>query len=214
LISLWEYPWVLTISLRLLLNMRLQTCEPTSTVFRVVPVRVFLNRMVLSAVPPPDAKSPCWCGDQAIALTAAVWSLNFRIGSQEWLFQMSNLLSLPPEQSCCSSKLHFSPQISCLCPTSLLTKELLIRKSRWRIVLSREPVLIMVEFQAIAPTRLVCPCKIRSLFILLTSQIWTSPEFVPSPKREPWSAHDTEVAESERPRSHSFVTLEFAAFQR
>lgn len=35
------------------------------------PVVVFQKRMQRSAVPPPEASRPCWCGDQAMALTAA-----------------------------------------------------------------------------------------------------------------------------------------------
>ena len=35
---------------------------------------VLLFNPFLSAVPPPEASSPCWCGDHAIALTAAIWS--------------------------------------------------------------------------------------------------------------------------------------------
>ena len=35
------------------------------------PEAVFQKRMQRSAVPPPLASSPCWCGLQAIALTAA-----------------------------------------------------------------------------------------------------------------------------------------------
>lgn len=41
-----------------------------------VDVRVFQNRMHRSAVPPPLLSRPCWWGDQAIAFTAAVCSLN------------------------------------------------------------------------------------------------------------------------------------------
>ena len=194
--------------------MRLQTWDPTSTVFKVVPVKVFLNLIVLSAVPPPDTSNPCWWGDHAIALTAATWSLNLRTGSHEWLFHMSNLLSFPPEQSCCSSGLHFSPQIYCLWPINLLTKEVLTLISLWSIVLSLEPVLSIEEFQAMAPTLLVWPWRIRNLFILLTSQIWTSPLLVPKANIGPFSDQETEVAESETPRSQSLVTLEFEAFQR
>ncbi len=214
LISFNEYPWVLTNSLSVLLKIRLQTWDPTSTVFTVVPLRVFLNLMVLSAVPPPDAKRPCWWGDQAMALTAAVWSLYLRIGSVEWEFQTKSLLSLPPEQSCWSSGDHFNPQIYCLCPTSFDMNELLILKSLWRIVLSREPVLKIVEFQAMAPTLLEWPGRIRTLFILLTSQICTYPLFVPKLNNGPFNDHATDVAVSEVPRSHSLVTLEFPAFHK
>ncbi len=212
LISLWEYPCVLTNSFNVLLKIKLHTCDPTSIVLTVVPLRVFLNLIVRSAVPPPEARRPCWCGDQAIALTAAVWSVNLRIGSEEWEFHTSSLLSLPPEHNCWSSGDHFSPQIYCLCPTSFDMNGWLIRKSLCKIVLSRDPVLRMVEFQAMAPTRLVCPGKVLTRFILLTSQICTSPLLVPRAKLGPLTDHPTEVQVSVVPRSHNLVTLELPAF--
>jgi hypothetical protein len=138
--------------------------------------------------------------------------LNFKIGSVEYGFHTKSLLSLPPEQSCWSSNDHFSPQIYCLCPINLLMKGLLVLRSLWRIVLSRDPVLKMDEFQAIAPTLLVWPGKILTLFILLTSQIWTYPLFVPKANMGPFNDQATEVALSEVPKSHNFVTLEFPAF--
>lgn len=52
------------------------TCEPVSTQLRRAEVWLFQKRMVRSAVPPPEASIPCWCGFHAMALTAAVWSLN------------------------------------------------------------------------------------------------------------------------------------------
>jgi len=58
-ISLREYPCVLTISFEFLLNIILQTCEPASIDLIVLPVNVFLNFIVLSAVPPPDTNKPC-----------------------------------------------------------------------------------------------------------------------------------------------------------
>ena len=197
-----------------MLNIRLQTWDPTSRVLMVDPVKVFLNLIVLSAVPPPETSRPCWCGDQAMAFTAAVWSLNFSTGSLEWLFQTNNLLSFPPEQSCCSSGLHFNPQIYCLWPLNLLIYEELVLRSLCRIVLSLEPVDKIEEFQAIAPTRFVCPCKTLTLFILFTSQIWTYPLFVPKENKGPFRDQLTEVAESVIPKSQSLVTFEFCAFQR
>jgi hypothetical protein len=213
-ISFWEYPWVLTSSFMVLLNIRLHTWEPTSIDFTVAPVKVFLNLIVRSAVPPPETKSPCWCGDHATAFTAAKWSQYLRIGSVQWLFHTSNLLSLPPEHSCCSSKDHFKPQIYCLCPTSRVKKGELVRRSRWRILLSRDPVLRRVEFHDIAPTLFVCPVIVRSFFILTTSQICTSPLLVPTAKVGPFNDQETEVAESLTPRSQSLLTFEFDAFQR
>ena len=214
LISFWEYPWVLTISFSVFENIKLQTWDPASTVLIVAPVRVFLKRIVRSAVPPPETNNPCWWGDQAIAFTAATWSQNFITGSVLWGVHRSNLLSLPPEQSCCSSNDHLSPQTSCLCPISLLMKGLLLLKSLWRMVLSREPVLRMEEFHAIDPTRFEWPCMILILFILFTSQIWTSPELVPIEKWGPFKLQETDVTVSAIPKSHSLVTLELLAFQR
>jgi hypothetical protein len=42
----------------------------------------------------PEATSPCWCGDQATALTAAVWSSKRHIGSDELLCAASHTYSL------------------------------------------------------------------------------------------------------------------------
>lgn len=54
------------------------------------PVSVFQKRMQRSAVPPPDASSPCWCGDQAMAFTAARCSVYCCTGLRlEW-FQTSS----------------------------------------------------------------------------------------------------------------------------
>ncbi len=211
-ISFREYPCVLTSSFSVLLKIKLQTWEPTSTALIVVPLSVFLNRIVRSAVPPPEARRPCWWGDQAMALTAAVWSEYLRIGSFECEFHTRSLLSLPPEQSCCSSGDHFSPHISCLCPTSFDMNGWLIRRSLCKIVLSLDPVLRMVEFHAMAPTLFECPGSILTLFILLTSQICTYPLFVPRAKLGPLSDHPTDVQLSVVPRSHSLVTFEFPAF--
>jgi hypothetical protein len=47
---------------------RLQTWEPVSTHCMGCPVSVFQKRMHRSAVPPPLANRPWWCGDHAIAV--------------------------------------------------------------------------------------------------------------------------------------------------
>ena len=78
--------------------------------FRTFPLAVFQNLMHLSAVPPPDARSPCWCGDHAIALTAAVCSVNRNTGCCDRWFHTNNWLSFPPEASSRSSCDHLSPQ--------------------------------------------------------------------------------------------------------
>ena len=100
IIWFWEYPRVLTSSFTFLHQARLQTCNrkrnedkrtnsdqhksqrccselwqlaclPVSIEFSMFPLAVFLNLTYLSAVSPPDATRLCWCGDQAVALTAA-----------------------------------------------------------------------------------------------------------------------------------------------
>ncbi len=88
LISFKENPWVDTNSFSVLLKIKLQTCEPVSIDFIVVPSKVFLNLIVLSAVPPPDKRSPCWWGDHVTAFTAATWSLYLTTGSLDFRFQM------------------------------------------------------------------------------------------------------------------------------
>lgn len=170
--------------------------------------------MLRSAVPPPEASKPCWWGDQATALTAAMWSENVRTGLGDLPFHIISLLSFPPEQSCCSSGDHFSPQISCLWPTSLLISEVLALMSLLRMVLSLEPVLMTDEFQAMLPTRFEWPCNTLILLTLLMSQMWTSPLLVPNEKVGPLTAQPTEVTVSDNPRSHNFVTLELSPFQR
>lgn len=80
----------LTSSLACLDQARLHTCEPVSMHCRGWPVRVFQNRMQRSAVPPPEASSPCWCGDQAIAFTAARCSVYCCTGLRlEWFHTSS-----------------------------------------------------------------------------------------------------------------------------
>ena len=79
-ISFKENPCVETNSFNVLLKIKLQTCDPVSIDFIVVPSKVLRNFMVLSAVPPPDNKSPCWWGDHVTAFTAATWSLYFTTG--------------------------------------------------------------------------------------------------------------------------------------
>ncbi len=50
----------LTSSLACLDQARLQTCEPVSVLCNACPVRVFQKRRQRSAVPPPEARRPCW----------------------------------------------------------------------------------------------------------------------------------------------------------
>jgi len=56
------------------------TWLPVSTLFNWWPFVVFQKRIHRSAVPPPDARRPLWWGDQAMALTAAVCSVNLKAG--------------------------------------------------------------------------------------------------------------------------------------
>lgn len=60
----------------------MRTWLPVSTQLSIALVLVFQKRMQRSAVPPPLASRPCWWGDQAIALTAAVCSVKRASG---WL---------------------------------------------------------------------------------------------------------------------------------
>lgn len=80
----------LTSSLACLDQARLHTWDPVSVLCRAWPVSVFQKRRQRSAVPPPDASSPCWWGDQAMALTAARWSLYCCTGRRLELFHTSN----------------------------------------------------------------------------------------------------------------------------
>lgn len=82
--------WALTSSLACLDQARLHTCEPVSMHCRGWPVSVFQKRMQRSAVPPPEASSPCWCGDQAMAFTAARCSVYCCTGlTVEWFHTSS-----------------------------------------------------------------------------------------------------------------------------
>lgn len=111
-----------------------------------------------SAVPPPLARSPCWCGDQAMAFTAAMWLLNLAWGDEElWIDQTRSLLSLPPDASYYSSKLHLRPHTSYLCPTNLASKLCLLLRSQCKILLSLDPELKHLLFQATVPMRPSCP---------------------------------------------------------
>ena len=102
-------PTELTSSFECFDQARLQTCEPVSTHCSGWPVNVFQNRMHWSAVPPPLARRPCWWGDQAMALTAARWSVYVWTGVELVTFHTNNLLSLPPLARCWWSGDHLRP---------------------------------------------------------------------------------------------------------
>lgn len=168
-------------------------------------VWVFQKRMVLSLVPPPVARSPAWFGFHAIALTAAVCSLNLASGYWLWRFQIINLLSLPPLANCCPSNDHLSPHISYLCPSCLIV-ELLALRSLLKIILSLEPVLMVDPFQATALTLPLCPLRVLTCLQWVVSQIYVSPELVPIAKCWPLPLHPILVIWSSTGTSHSFLT--------
>lgn len=95
----------------------LQTWEPVSTVLIrwVWGSWVFQNRMVRSAVPPPEARRFDWVGDHAIAFTAAMWEVNVWRGWVVRWSQMSSLLSFPPDARRLDEALYFNPQTSWVC---------------------------------------------------------------------------------------------------
>ena len=214
MISLFEYPWVLTISLVFLENMRLQTCEPVSMLSSIDPSSVFQNLIVLSAEPPPEAKTPWLWGLQAMPLTAAVWDVNLQIGVVLFALQMNNLLSLPPEASRLWSNDHFSPQTSCVWPsyfeTILLYRYL---TSRMRMLLSLEPLARIPSPQATELTLALCPPYSLTLQLLVTSQSYIVPLLVPMAIWEPWLFQLRLEMESGT-RSQNLSTLLLLAFQK
>lgn len=107
------------------------TCEPVSISLSSVPVNVFQNRIFMSAVPPPLARMPCWCGFQEMALIAATCSVKRYIGVSLILSQTKSLLSFPPLASWFSCTFHLRPHTSCRCPSSLATWCSRARTSRW-----------------------------------------------------------------------------------
>mmetsp|Transcript_818 Transcript_818/g.1934 ORF Transcript_818/g.1934 Transcript_818/m.1934 type:complete len:200 (+) Transcript_818:422-1021(+) len=193
---------------------RLHTWLPVSTHESGVAVCVFQKRMHRSAVPPPEASSPFWCGDQAMALTAAVCSLKRRTGDVECGDQMKSLLSLPPDASCCPSNDQRRPHTSCLWPESLLVKCSGTRTSRCRMSRSRLPDESVCPDQHSVPTRAWCPLIVRVVWHFAASHICTSPTLVPTARCVPRCVQLTEVTESSGPRSQSFVTLEVHALHR
>lgn len=128
--------------------------------------------------------SNTWWGDQASALTAAVWSLNLEM-QEELLSQMKSLLSLPPEAKNCPSKLHFSPQTSCLCPTSLAVYCSRDLTSLLNMIRSLLPEDNTFAFHANDPTLNLCPVSSLIFLLCCTSHNWTTPEFVPTAKWVP-----------------------------
>lgn len=177
---------MLTNSLTFFEYIKLQTWLPVSTQCIGLQVRVFQNLIHLSAVPPPLHMVPCWCGDHAMALTAATWSVNLTRGLVGLvLFQIISLLSLPPDASCCSSGLHLRPHTSYLCPSSLAKKSSLALISLCNIDLSREPLLMKDVFHAIQPILPSWPAYFLTIFYFYTSQVYKIPLVVPTAKWSP-----------------------------
>jgi hypothetical protein len=158
---------------------------------------------------------PCWCGDQAIAFTAATCSLNLTYGLLKlFLLQIINLLSFPPEASYCSSGLHFKPHTSCLCPSSFAKKSIFCLISRCKMVLSLDPLLKNELFHAMQPILPSCPLNFFTIFYLSTSQFCSIPLLVPTARNFPEFDQLTLVMVSWGPRSYNLVTLEVLALQR
>ena len=167
-----------------------------------------------SAVPPPETNKPCWWGDHARALTAAVCLRRLAVGVVEWRLQILSRLSLPPEASCCWSNDHFRPHTSCLCPVSFVIHSALDRISLAMIDLSLDPLATrLFVFQAIAPTRPVWPLYVNVFLFFMQSQSWTSPEWVPTPNTFDDGVELTLVIKSFSLNSTNRTTLEFPAFQ-
>lgn len=135
---------------------------PVSTLCIGCPVSVFQNRIHRSAVPPPLAKSPWWCGDHAIAFTAAICSEYDCTGLKLCWFHTWSRLSLPPLARYWLSGDHLRPQTSWRCPTKRRSVPLCadVRVSRCSISLSRDPLDRMSPFQASAPTRAEWPSNL------------------------------------------------------
>ena len=163
IIWFWEYPCVETISFVVFENTKLHTYDPVSIELIGVNFRVSQNLMHLSAVPPPVARTPDWFGFHAIALTAALWSLNLTIGLSVNWFHIINLLSLPPLANCLPSNDHLSPQTSYLWPWYLWVTHDLALRSLFSMSVSLEPDEITEPFHA---SELILPlCSDNSLTI-------------------------------------------------
>lgn len=83
------------------------------------------------------------------------------------------------------------------------------------MLLSLDPLAnILLEFQAIAPTRAVWPWYVKNFWFFTTSQSWTYPECVPTAKVFEETLQEVLVTKSLDPNSTNLTTLEFVAFQR
>mmetsp|Transcript_18353 Transcript_18353/g.58532 ORF Transcript_18353/g.58532 Transcript_18353/m.58532 type:complete len:203 (-) Transcript_18353:704-1312(-) len=179
------------------------------------PDSVFQNRMHRSAVPPPEASRPDWCGDHAIAFTAAQCSPKRQRGSERRLAsQTSNLLSLPPEASCRPSGDQRRPHTSCRCALRMSVVALRCRTSFTRMVLSRLPVASWWSCHASEPTRDVCSLSVLILRPATASHSCTCPLLRPTARYDPRCDQATDVTRPCPIWSHSCVTLVVWALQR
>lgn len=170
--------------------------------------------MVLSAVPPPDAKTPWLWGFQAIALTAAWWEVNLQMGDILLMLQTSSLLSLDPDASILWSKDHFKPQTYCSCPYILETIFFECSlKSLSRMFLSLEPLANKSLPHATELTLSLCPSYSFTLLFFATSQIWTVPLLLPIIIYVP-SAFQLRLEIASGSISQNLLTLLSLAFQR
>lgn len=178
------------------------------------PSSVFQNLIVLSAEPPPEAKTPWLWGLHAIPLTAAEWEVNLQIGVVLFALHMNNLLSLPPEASKLWSNDHLSPHTSWVWPSYFET----IRLKRYltsliRILLSLDPLARIPSPHATELTRALWPLYSLTRQLLATSHSYIVPLLVPMAICEPWLFQFKLEIESGT-RSQNLSTLLLLAFQK
>lgn len=160
--SFLSYPWELTNSFSNLDHTREQTYELVSWWEIYSPRSVFQNLMVLSLVPPPEARRLFCLGHQARALTAALCWVKVNLGfDYPFKSQMHRLLSFPPLASWDPSNDHLSPHTSLVWAVKVLTMPLLWALTSWFIILvSRLPLERRFPFQAREETLPVCPLRV------------------------------------------------------
>lgn len=152
----------------------------------IVPSNVFQNLIVLSAEPPPDAKTPWLWGFHAKPLTAAQCWLNLLTGIGECLFHIMSLLSFPPEARDCPSKDHFNPHTYWVWPSYTATISLgLILVSCMIIVRSLDPLANRLPDQDKELTLALCPNMSITFEFLSRSQIYVTPWLFPTEICEP-----------------------------
>ena len=75
------------------------------------------------------------------------------------------------------------------------------------MLLSLDPELRNLSFQATVPTQPSWPANYFNILLLTASQICKVPELVPTANRLPYTHHETLVTKSLDPKSYNFVTL-------